>query len=292
MKPFAFAILAAATVATLAAAQAQTRGQQNLNQQIENAVGRINRSVFDRRAHELLDDVAKRDLLATLRDASRLLRLPQEPAPNYGMRVRAFSDDRCTNLISEIRPQDNCSMLANVYGARKLWSIAIGDQCIDISDRDFSSSCEGLRMVAQQPEITRPVVTLYADDRCANPVIGLDPSVNYEALHPYLGGTKVWSMKVENGCIDISDRVFNGAQENQLVQAALTMRGYPAGGEVIELFSDDRCANPVTHVQRGNDCAAMSKFFGGVKVWSVKFRGRCEDISDTTFTPACNTYAR
>jgi hypothetical protein len=276
----------------LSSAHAQTRGQQNLDLQIENAVSRINRTVFDRRAHEQLDEGSKRELLGFLRDASRLLRLPQEPVYTSGMHIRAFSDDRCVNLITEVKAQDNCSMLANVYGSRNVWSIAIEDQCFDISDRPFASSCENLRAVTLQPVISRPVITLYSDDRCVNQVIGVDPAVNYEALQPFLGGQKVWSMKVENQCLDISDRTFNGAQENALVQTALGMRGYPNGGEVIELFSDDRCVNSVTQVQRGNDCAGLSKFYGNLKVWSIKFRGRCEDISDTTFTPACNTYAR
>lgn len=284
-------ILFTALIAT--GAQAQTRG--SLDGQIESSVAGLSRSVIERRAHLNLNDGAKRELLSILRDAGRVLRgggnNPDPVYPGYGMQVRAFSDDRCQNLIVEVKPQDNCSMLTNVFSNRNVWSIAIGNQCIDTSDRSFSQSCESLRGLAMQPAIERPVVQLYTDDRCQNPLIALDPSVNYEAIQPFLSNSNVWSVQVEGKCVDTSDRKFNGTEANNMVRAALQMRQY-ANGEAFELYSDDRCQNPVTVVQRGNSCEGLNLFYGNQKVWSIKFRGGCQDISDMTFPQACATYTR
>ncbi len=63
-------------------------------------------------------------------------------------------------------------------------------------------------------------------------------------------------------------------------------------GDEVELFSDDRCLAPVMSVKRGTNCQALDGVFSGQRVWSVRFRGQCVDIQDTTFRPACEGYAR
>jgi hypothetical protein len=100
-------------------------------------------------------------------------------------------------------------------------------------------------------------------------------------------------MRVENQCINTVDTLFSAGLADKLIRDAMDMRGYEdPRSERIELFSDDSCLRQVTTVTRGNNCQALSTFHGARPVWSIKFRGRCENIQDTTFANACETYAR
>jgi hypothetical protein len=63
-------------------------------------------------------------------------------------------------------------------------------------------------------------------------------------------------------------------------------------GDEVEMFSDDTCGAPVYTVKRGMNCSALNGIFTNQRVWSVRFRGQCVDINDTTFLPACQSYAQ
>lgn len=295
----------------------------NIDSQIELRMETLSNKISNRAEHLRLNQREKQDLLEHLKESVKILNLsssgpsnpgPQNPGPGpgpqypgpsnpgpqypgpgtqYGNTVEVFADDRCTNLVTPITNRDSCNMLTNVYRSRNVWSVRVNNVCYDTPDTTFQASCSSVQPLVNEPIISQPVVQLFKDDRCTNRLIELDPAVNYNAWTPVIGGQNVWSLRVENKCIDIPDTQFNANLASRLVNDALTMRGRPdPRSEEIELFADDRCTNSVTTVQRGNSCNALSTFYGSRQVWSIKFRGRCEDISDTTFATACDTYAR
>ena len=65
-------------------------------------------------------------------------------------------------------------------------------------------------------------------------------------------------------------------------------------GDVVEMFADDYCSSnaKVYDVKRGTDCNTLNGVFNGQRVWSVRFRGQCVNINDTTFLPACQSYSQ
>jgi hypothetical protein len=283
----------------------------NLDSQIEIRMETLSNKISNRAEHLRLNQNEKRELLEHLKESVKILNLsstgpsnpgpgpgpqnpgPQYPTPSYGNTVEVFSDDRCSNLVTPITNRDSCNMLTNVFRARNVWSVRVNNVCYDTPDTNFQSACGSIQPLVNEPIISQPVVQLFKDDRCTSRLIDLDPAVNYNAWTPVVGGQNVWSLRVENKCIDFPDTLFNANLASRLVNDSLTMRGRPdPRSEEIELFADDRCSNSVTTVQRGNSCNALSTFYGSRPVWSIKFRGRCEDISDTTFAAACDTYAR
>lgn len=273
----------------------------NIDSQIEMRMETLSNKISNRAEHLRLNPREKQELLEHLKESVKIINLsssgpgPHYPGPGtqYGNAVEVFSDDRCMNLVTPITNRDSCNMLTNVYRARNVWSVRVNNVCYDTPDTSFQDSCSRVQPLVNEPIISQPVVQLFSDDRCTNGVIDLDPAVNYNAWSPVLAGKNVWSVRVENRCVDSADTQFTSNLASKLINDALSMRGRPdPRAEEIELFSDDRCSNSVTTVQRGNSCNALSTFYGSKQVWSIKFRGRCEDISDTTFATACDTYAR
>lgn len=284
-----------------AAAQVRgDRGSANIDAQIEQATSRLASRVLEQRDHYRLDSIAKQNLLNDIRSALTAFRTqpnpppidPRPPVGGLGLNVRAFSDDRCTNEVTSLRPADSCSMLQSIFGSQRIWSISLDGQCIDTSDTSFSQACPALSRLSANPPIRNPLVSLYTDDRCSNLLIHLDPSVNYAGLGSIMGGARVWSIKVENTCIDSPDQAYSDAMTAKLIDSAIQMRTRTPFGERVELFSDDRCSVPVTHVQPGDQCSLMDAFFSGQRVWSIMFRGRCVDVPDTSFSSACSQYTR
>jgi hypothetical protein len=214
--------------------------------------------------------------------------------------VRAFTDDNCRNLIGSISERDNCQQLNAVYGRNNVWSVSVNDKCINSADRGFVQSCESLSALSALPKPSLPaVVETYSDDNCKNSIIGIDPEFNCQVYAPFLSSYKVWSVKVEDRCVNTPDAAFTAGLCDQFRDSALSMRapdrggrGGRGGGEEIQFYTDDHCTVLLTDVQRGDNCSALDTFFRGQKIWSIRFRGRCENISDTTFKPACDLYAR
>jgi hypothetical protein len=281
----------------------QTRGdrngpQNNLDAQIERVTDRLAGSILDARQHVYLRDSSKRELLDLLNGANRILRAGQTnpdypPYPGYGPRmdVRAFSDDNCSRPITPVIASDSCGALSGVFGNAQVWSVSIDGRCINTPDRSFTNVCPSLVAAAAQPRIEAQAI-LYADDNCSNQVIGIDPNVDYRTLDTVLRGMPIWSIRLDNRCINIPDVNFTGDYGAGLAESLRGMRAFGNAGEAIEFFSDDSCSRPLTYVRQGDRCELLSRFFTNMQVWSVKFRGSCVNISDTTFGNACATYTR
>ncbi len=209
--------------------------------------------------------------------------------------VQVFSDDRCSRLITEVLPRDNCGRLNSIFGNQNAWSVAVNGKCTDILDTSFANICGSAVRLSSAQAPRSADLTVYTDDRCTANLTVIDPGVDCEALGGVLGNTKVWSVKIGNSCVDIPDTTFSTNTCNNYQDAVLASYendGSRRRGDDVELFSDDRCTNSVMTVKRGTNCQALNGVFNGQKVWSVRFRGQCVDIQDTTFLPACEGYGR
>lgn len=210
-------------------------------------------------------------------------------------KVIAYTDDRCMNQLTELRPKDDCSRLGGIFGRSNVWSIQINDKCINIPDTSFGASCQNLVDLSggQKPRASDLVV--YTDDRCMNELTVIDAGVDCLSLGNVLSDSNVWSVKFFGQCVNIPDTKFSVNKcdgfQNGVLSAYDDMGGRRRGDEV-QLFSDDRCVNSVTTITRGNDCGALDEIFTGQNIWSVRFRGQCVNIEDTTFRPACESYSR
>jgi hypothetical protein len=114
----------------------------------------------------------------------------------------------------------------------------------------------------------------------------MDPNVDCNAMYGLMGSARIWSLRFEGRCVDIQDTSFSPQYCSQIRNIYRT-----GSGERIELFTDDSCNAPLTYVQRGESCDALNGVFNNTRVWSVRFRGRCEDIQDTSFLNACRNYS-
>lgn len=210
--------------------------------------------------------------------------------------VKIFSDDSCRNPIAEIKPRDNCGRLNTIFGNTKVWSVSVNGICVDIADTTFAASCDKIAYLASEQAPRTNDLEVYTDDSCRNKLTTVDPGVNCDALGDVLNSSKSWSVKLFGKCVDLQpDHVFSAQQCNAYQQAVLASYeadGSRRRGDDVELFTDDSCRNTLTTVKRGMDCRALGGVFDQQKVWSVRFRGQCVDIQDTTFGPACEGYAR
>lgn len=225
------------------------------------------------------------------------------PRPDYDWRrnqsynrnsVKVYSDDRCTRLITEVMPRDNCQRLSSIFGHQAAWSVSINNQCVNIPDTSFSRICDDAAHLASSQAPRTPDLEVYSDDRCTNKVTEIDPGVECNALGSVLRNMQVWSVKLFGTCVNIPDTSFSEQKCNDYQNAVLASYendGSRRRGDDVELFSDDRCTRSVVNVKRGTDCNALDGVFRDQQVWSVRFRGQCVDISDTTFRPACEGYA-
>lgn len=301
--------------------------QNNIDTQIENRAQALSNKILDLGEHIRLAPAQKAALLNYLKESNKLLNLANPgpsippttpiptPAPSYptpvpgpgpsyptpvpgptygrGNDVLVYADDSCQSLITPITNRDSCSLLNNVYQSRNVWSVRVNNKCFNTQDRTFSASCSMLQPLANEPVISNTVADLYHDDACQTPMIGLDPAVNYRAWSGVLSGMNVWSVRIENKCINIPDAAYSESLATNYINAALNMRGrLDPRDEQIQFYHDDACQNGMTQVQRGDNCSALSTFYGSQNVWSIRFRGRCENIQDMTFNNACQTYAR
>ncbi|MBY0413300.1 MAG: hypothetical protein K2Q18_04010 [Bdellovibrionales bacterium] len=218
------------------------------------------------------------------------------PGPGPGGRgpeIQVFSDDRCTNVITDIRGRDNCSRLNPVYGSRNVWSVTVDRVCYDVQDTSFNAICPSLDVIASGPEVVSApsVMKVFKDDRCTNLLIDIKNEMDCNAWMPVMKGN-AWSILASGKCIDIQDALMTPALCENFKRGGNYLNNRSPRPDLMEAFSDDRCTVPVTFFQRGDDCDALNTVFGGAKVWSLKVRGRCEDIQDLAFPQACQNFTR
>lgn len=216
------------------------------------------------------------------------------PGPIGGAKIVAYSDDHCRDVITEVTQRDSCGQLESIYGHQRLWSISIDGKCRDIQDRaSFRGSCEWLQGLSRDLRpAPHPTIQLYKDDHCADPLLDLDTYTNCPAWHSVVGNSRIWSVRAEGRCYNIQDREFNPQSCEDMKHAGRATQFRQKQPDAIELFTDDHCAAPLTYVQRGDDCAGLGQLYGRERVWSIRFRGRCENIQDTNFPAACSAYTR
>jgi hypothetical protein len=133
---------------------------------------------------------------------------------------------------------------------------------------------------------------MYSDDNCSRALLDIDSQTSCHAWNTVLGGMPVWSIRVEGRCRNIADRNYTPQVCEQFQHSGNVLQRRMKQPDAIELFTDDSCARELTHVQRGDDCSAMNGVYGDAQVWSIRFRGRCENIPDTNFPSACQNYSR
>lgn len=211
--------------------------------------------------------------------------------------VEVFSDDRCTQRITEIRARDNCSRLSGIFGNNRVWSVSLNGQCIDIADTTFGRICPDVTNLAGDQKPRTEDLVVYTSDQCSpgSQTAIIDPGVNCSALGAVLRNTRAWSVSMNGQCVDINDKIFNEVTCQQFQDGVLAdydSAGNRRRGDAVELFSDDRCGTPVYTVKRGMRCEALNGIFSNQRIWSVRFRGQCVDIADTTFLPACESYSQ
>jgi hypothetical protein len=209
--------------------------------------------------------------------------------------VNVYSDDRCGQIVTEIRPRDNCNRLSTIFGNQRAWSVSLNGQCIDINDTTFERICPDVQNLANDQKPRTEDLVVFTDDRCGSKISVIDPGVDCNALGTVLNGTRAWSVSLNGQCVDINDKTFNASTCQEFQDAVLAdydSAGNRRRGDTVELFTDDRCGNSLYTVKRGLKCEDLNGVFGGQRVWSVRFRGQCVDINDTTFLPACQTYAQ
>lgn len=236
--------------------------------------------------------VSKRPLLNPVPDPRPFpIPGPRPPHRRPLNEVKVFTDDRCSNFITDIDRNESCERLNNFYGSKNVWSVKVNDRCINTSDTTFSKSCEAVKPLTEEPiPSSNPLVRLYSDDRCQVSVLDLDESINCDVWKGVLGSANIWSVSVSGRCLNIPDVTFSANTCSRFSRGALSIQR-PVAQDAVELYTDDRCQNKIIDVQRGDRCDEMSELFGSLNVWSIKFRGRCENIPDLNFKDGCNKYS-
>jgi hypothetical protein len=214
--------------------------------------------------------------------------------------VAVYSDDYCTESqkITDIRAHEGCDRLSVIFGQSRAWSVKINGKCVDVPDTSFGQICPSLGDLARAQKPRSEDLVAYSDDYCtpSAKTVVIDPGVDCNALGGVLRSTRVWSVKLNGQCVDVADTQFSSnlcMQYQDGVMADYDNMGNRRRGDIVEMFSDDYCTGSakVYDVKIGTDCNALNGIFSNKKIWSVRFRGQCVDIQDTTFLPACQSYS-
>ncbi len=216
--------------------------------------------------------------------------------------VAVYSDDYCSSSskITDIRAHENCDRLGVVFGQSRAWSVKVNSTCINITDTTFGRICPDLSNLARAQQPRSEDMIVYTDDYCSSSskLTVVDPGVDCVALGTVLRGTRAWSVKLNGQCVNIVDKEFGPALCQKYQDAVLAdydnMGTRRRGGDEIEMYTDDYCSSSAKlyNVKRGTNCDALNGVFSGQRVWSVRFRGQCVNITDTTFLPACQSYSQ
>lgn len=216
--------------------------------------------------------------------------------------VAVYSDDYCSasTKITDIRAHENCDRLGVIFGQSRAWSVKVNDQCININDTTFGNICPDLSNLARDQKPRSEDLIVYTDDYCSasTKLAVIDPGVDCNALGSVLRSSRAWSVKLNGQCVNINDQTFSPSLCQKYQDAVLADYDNAGtrrrGGDEIEMFGDDYCSarTRIYNVKRGTNCEALNGVFSSQRVWSVRFRGQCVNINDTTFLPACQSYSQ
>lgn len=115
----------------------------------------------------------------------------------YKGETKLFHSDRCdaSELLASIGSRSDCAALGAQISSR-VWAIEIDGQCHDISDVDMRTACERFG----------GGVALYHSDRCEpSELLSLVGSETDCAALGAQISSRVWGVKIDGECIDISD---------------------------------------------------------------------------------------
>jgi hypothetical protein len=246
-------------------------------------------------------------ILGIIRADNRRPSPEPQPRPNPGgndwrrnssyqrNRVVGYSDDHCNAKVTEVAASDECNRLVAVFGSSRIWSVSVNGECANITDTNFASSCRDMKYLASTQQSRTDDLTAYSDDNCSAKITAIDPGVDCQALGPIYSNIRLWSVKIDNKCVNIPDTFFTSMKCQELqdgVIARYENDGRRRSGDTVELFSDDNCSAAVTTIRRGDNCSALNGIYNNQKVWSVRFRGQCVNSPDTFFQQACESYSR
>lgn len=215
--------------------------------------------------------------------------------------VAVYTDDYCSasTKITDISPRENCERLSVIFGQSRVWSIKVNGRCVNTDDTTFGRICPELQNLAQSQKPRSEDLIVYSDDYCSPSTITtvIDPGVDCNALGTVMRSTRAWSVRLNGQCVNIDDRTFSPTLCQKYQDAVLAdydNMGTRRRGDTVEMFSDDYCSasTKVYDVKRGTSCEALNGVFTNQRIWSVRFRGQCVNINDTTFLPACQTYSQ
>jgi hypothetical protein len=216
--------------------------------------------------------------------------------PGYARNsIVAYTDDSCRVSLTEVKSNDDCRRLSTIFGTQRVWSVSLNGECINTTDSTFAQSCEELRTAASAQKVRTADLVTYTDDSCRVKLTDLDSGIDCKAISPLFRNQKVWSVSLLGKCVNVTDETFSEdlcMRYQDSVVAQYESDGSRRRGDTVELYTDDSCANELTSVKRGDNCEALNNVFNNQKVWSVKFRGQCVNIPDSTFLPACQDYSR
>lgn len=130
------------------------------------------------------------------------------------------------------------------------------------------------------PTPTTASVVLYKSDSCSSDLVGrVTPETNCDTY----ASSRVWGIKINDKCHDISDVSGNVACE--------TFKG--AGSpDAVYLYRSDSCTNNLLAiVDYRTDCQKLSTLINS-SVWGIRYgeSSQCEDIADTKFYDACERF--
>ena len=127
------------------------------------------------------------------------------PRPPVGGVVKYYQSDSCrNNLLGSTRSERDCRDFANNVRSQ-VWAVEIDGQCHDIVDTTAISAC--LAFANSSPRS----VQLYQSDSCRNNLVAnVNHRTNCDELARHIT-TRVWAIKSNGHCEDISDTNFVNA---------------------------------------------------------------------------------
>lgn len=176
--------------------------------------------------------------------------------------------DSCDMSVIEavIDERTNCEVLSDTTSA---WSMKVDGDCQNIADTNVRAACRGM-----QANSAKNVLYGRSDSCEPSSVLTI---VNSRTDCSALGLTSVWSVKVDGVCKNISDTTAEKACKAIIYQSAPNL----VFGRTDSCDMDQVEAIVTPRTQ----CRSLSNAQNGA--WSIKVKGVCKNISDTTVGQAC-----
>ncbi len=132
---------------------------------------------------------------------------PAPRPPPVSQRTTLYNSDSCSNdVIAFLSPTTNCSSLTS---SKRTWGVSIQGQCHDISDMSSDNACLLFKAASNFNS-----TFLYNNDRCEDRdlIAVVDENTACSSLSA-VTSKRVWGVKIDGQCFDISDRNFTEACE-------------------------------------------------------------------------------